>query len=190
MPVQILWWLYWEHYLQLVLPAFSWPIDFFQFSSIVLALTSLFSFFQFNRVQLERQSPQFNRFSFIHWLSPSLVVWLRLDDPFVSQIQRNMCVSFSRTDSELCIYRLFVWLSLNLFHNSLWITFPHPVLSSLILFCAYLQPPFMWLIVPSLSPHNLHLLFSCISSILALIWLILMALFWASIRRDSVLLWL
>ena len=40
--------------------------------------------------------------------------------------------------------------------------------------------------VSSRSPHNLHLLFCCILSILALIWLVPMALFCAAIRRDSV----
>ena len=40
--------------------------------------------------------------------------------------------------------------------------------------------------VSSLSPHCLHLLFCCILSILALIWLVLIVLFCASIRRDSV----
>ena len=44
----------------------------------------------------------------------------------------------------------------------------------------------MWLIILSLSPHNLHLLFCCILSILSLIWLVLMALFCAANRRDSV----
>ena len=44
----------------------------------------------------------------------------------------------------------------------------------------------MWLMVSSLSPHNLHLLFCCVFSILALIWLVVMALFCAAIRRDSV----
>ena len=44
----------------------------------------------------------------------------------------------------------------------------------------------MWLIVSSLSPHNLYLLFCCVLPILALIWLVLMALFYASIRSDSV----
>ena len=44
----------------------------------------------------------------------------------------------------------------------------------------------MWLIVFSLSPHNLYLLFCCELSILALIWLALMALFCAAIWRDSV----
>ena len=44
----------------------------------------------------------------------------------------------------------------------------------------------MWLIVSSLSSHNLHLLFCCVSSIIDLIWFVLMALFCAAIRRDSV----
>ena len=44
----------------------------------------------------------------------------------------------------------------------------------------------MELIVLSLSPHNLQLLFCCVLSVLALIYLVLMALFYAAIRRDSV----
>ena len=59
----------------------------------------------------------------------------------------------------------------------------YPVMSGLILFLCYLL--IMWLIVSSLSPHNLHL-FCCVLSILVLIWLVFMALFWAAIRRDSV----
>ena len=54
-------------------------------------------------------------------------------------------------------------------------------------FCAnLLHSLIMWLIVSSLSPQSLHLLFCCVLSILALIWLVLMALFCAAIRRDSV----
>ena len=44
----------------------------------------------------------------------------------------------------------------------------------------------MWLIISFLSPHNLHLLFCCILSILALIILVLIALFCAAFRSDSV----
>ena len=43
----------------------------------------------------------------------------------------------------------------------------------------------MWVIVSSRSRHNLHL-FSCVLSILALIWLFFMALFCVAIRRDSI----
>ena len=44
----------------------------------------------------------------------------------------------------------------------------------------------MWLIVSSLSPHDLHLLLCCVLSNLALIWWVLMALFCAAFRRNSV----
>ena len=62
-----------------------------------------------------------------------------------------------------------------------------PVVSSLYSFCAnLLHSLIMWLMVSSLSLHSLHLLFCCVLSILALIWLFLMALFCTAIRRDSV----
>ena len=67
----------------------------------------------------------------------------------------------------------------------------HPVVSSLYSFCAnLLHSLIMWLMVSSPSPYSLYLLFCGVLSILALIWLVLMALSCASIRRDSVsLLW-
>ena len=40
----------------------------------------------------------------------------------MSKVQRSLCVSFSRTDSGLCIYHLFVWSNLNFLHNYQWIT--------------------------------------------------------------------
>ena len=55
---------------------------------------------------------------FFCWLSPSLIVWPRLDDPFVSQNPREFCVSFSRTDSGLCINHFFIWSNSNFLHNS------------------------------------------------------------------------
>ena len=42
------------------------------------------------------------------------------------------------------------------------------------------------MLICCISPHNLHLLFCFILSIFALIWLVLMALFCATIWRDSV----
>ena len=105
----------------------------------------------------------------------------------VSKSQRSLCVAFSRSDFALCIYHLFVWSNLNFLYISQSITLPTQ--SSLVLysFCARLQHSLiMWLIVSSPSPHNLHLLFCCVLSILALIWLVLMALFSSAIRRDSV----
>ena len=61
--------------------------------------------------------------------------------------------------------------------------FTHPVVS---FYASLLQSLIIWLTISSLSPHNLHLLFCCVLSILVLIWLVLMALFWAAIRRHSV----
>ena len=96
-------------------------------------------------------------------------------------------MSFSRTDAGLCIYRLFIWLNLNFLHISHWITLP--TYSCLVLYSFWanlLHSIIMWLLVSSLSQSNLHLLFSCVLSILTLIWLVLMALFCAAIWRDSV----
>ena len=43
--------------------------------------------------------------------------------------QRILSVSFSRTDSGLCIYHLFVWWNFNFLHSSQWITITtHPCL--------------------------------------------------------------
>ena len=62
-----------------------------------------------------------------------------------------------------------------------------PVMSRLNSFCAnLLHSLIMWLIVSSLSPHSLHLLFCCFLPIFALIWLVIIALSSAAIRRDSV----
>ena len=77
--------------------------------------------------------------------------------------------------------------NLNFSHSSQWITLPTKSYLVLYSFCANLSHSLiMWLIVSSLSPHNLHLLFCYVLSILGLIWLVLMALFCAAIRRNSI----
>ena len=64
---------------------------FLQFSSKVLVFISLFSFFQFYPVVNRNGKVNcsawtaFFFFCFVFWLTQGLVVWLRLDDPFVSQ---------------------------------------------------------------------------------------------------------
>ena len=101
--------------------------------------------------------------------------------------KHSMYVSHIRIMGMLHIYHLFVWSNFNFLHNSLWTTLPTQSCLVLYSFCASLLYSFiMWLIVSSLSPHNLHLLFWCVLSILALIWLVLMALFYAAIIKDSV----
>ena len=105
----------------------------------------------------------------------------------ISKSQKSLFVPFSRTGAGLCIYHLFVWWNLNFLRISPWITFTTQSCLVLYSFCANLQYSLMmWLIVSFLSPHNLHLLFCFVLSILALIRLVLMALFCAAIRRDSV----
>ena len=105
----------------------------------------------------------------------------------ISKSHRSLCVSFSKTGAGLCSYHLLAWSNLNFLHISQLITFPTQSCLALYSFCANsLHSLIMWLMVSSLSPHSLHLLFCCSLSILALIWLVLMALFCAVIRRDSV----
>ena len=100
---------------------------------------------------------------------------------------RSLCVAFSRTGAGLCTYHLLEWSNLNFLHISLWITLPAQSCLALYSRCAYLlHSLIIWLMVSSLSPHSLHLLFCWVLSILALIWLVLMALSCAAIRRDSV----
>ena len=64
------------------------------------------------------------------------------------------------------------------FHYSQWITLPTQSCLVLYSFCDnLLHLLIMWLIVSSLTPHNLLLLFCCVLSILAFIWFVLMVLF-------------
>ena len=96
----------------------------------------------------------------------------------MSKSHRRLCASFSRTGAGLCIYHLLVWSNLNFLHISQCITSPTQSCLVLYSFCAnLLHSLIMWLMVSSLSQHNLHLLFCCVLSILALIWLVLSALF-------------
>ena len=82
---------------------------------------------------------------------------------------------------------MFVWSNLSFLHIFQWITMPTQSCLVLYSFCAkLLHSLMMWLSVLSLSPRNLHLLFYCVLSILAFVWLILMALSCAAISRDSV----
>ena len=127
---------------------------------------------------------QFCKFSFLLIIIRSGLL-AGIVDPFVCL--RSLCESFSRTGAGLCIYHLLVWSNWNFLLISQWITLPTQLCLALYSFCAnLLHSLIMWLMVSSLSPHSLHLLFCCVLSILALMWLVLMALFCAAIRRNSV----
>ena len=91
--VPIFWWLYRARQLQLVPPSLSCSI-FFQFSCKVIVLISLFPFLQFYLV-VSRKSKVHNSAGFLFsWLSLGLIVWTRLDDPFVFQSPKEFCLIF------------------------------------------------------------------------------------------------
>ena len=72
-------------------------------------------------------------------------------------------------------------------HNFLWISTPAQSCLILNSFCtSLLHSLTLWLIVSSLSLHNQHLVFCCVSLVFGLTELVLMALFSAVIRSDSV----
>ena len=82
---------------------------------------------------------------------------------------KSLSVPFSWKDSGLCIYHLFVRSNFNFFHHSQRITLPSQSCLVLYFYCAnLLHLLIMWLIVSSLSPHNLHLLL--VASYLFLLW--------------------
>ena len=70
--------------------------------------------------------------------------------PLYCLAERSLFVSFSMTDSGLCIHHLIVWSNLYFLHNYQWIALP--IHSCLVLFslCAnLLHSLIMWLIVSS-----------------------------------------
>ena len=106
----------------------------------------------------------------------------------ISKSHRSLYVSFSTRDAILCIYHLLAWSNLNFLHISQWITLPTQSCLVLYLFLLRNYAAFAYNVIYSFisDTASLHLLFCCVLSILALIWLVLMALFCAAMRRDSV----
>ena len=129
----IFWGSFQVHQLQLVSPS---PFMFHSFFISLARSWYLFHFspsFDFNLFSARTAMSTIPQFSFC-WLSLGLVVWPRYVDPFVSK--RSFCVSFSRTDSGLCI-KLSYGLSFFMLKLLVQFTvdhFPRPVVSSLIFF--------------------------------------------------------
>ena len=88
------------------------------------------------------------------WLWQGLVIWPRLSVLFeILKFLRTWCVSFSRIDSDLCIYHLFVRSNLNYLKNSPWITFPTQSCLVLYSFCAnLLHSHITWWYLSSVPP--------------------------------------
>ena len=144
--------------------------SFFQFPIKVEVLILLFTFFQVYTV-VSRDSKVYNFanclffFFFFIIIRSGLLAEIRWS-VCMSKSHWSLHVSFSRTDARLWIYHLFVWSHLNFLHISQWITLPTQSCLVLYSFCAnLLHSLIMWLMVSSLSPHSLHLLFCCVLSI-------------------------
>ena len=120
----------------------------FFFSSLVYILISLFAFFQFYSVVSRNCKIYYSAcsllFQFLFFFFFSLFFLLTITRcARLAAIQWSVCisnsqlflrVSFSRTDSKLCIYHLFVWSNLNFLHIFQWITFPPSHVKSYTLF--------------------------------------------------------
>ena len=111
--------------------------------------------------------------------------WPRLSDPFVCQSPIEIYVCHFLGQMLGCAYTICSYGQIEISCTSL--TYSTHLYLVLYSFCANLLHSLItWLIVSSLSQHNLHLLFCWVLSVLALIWLVLMALSCAAIWRDSV----
>ena len=99
--------------------------SFFQFSNKVLEVIYLFAFFEFYPVASRNGKVHYSA-SFLFLLAITRsgrlaeIKW----SISLSKSQRNLCVSFSRTDSWLCKYHVFVWSNLNFLNYSQWMSFP------------------------------------------------------------------
>ena len=159
---------------------------FFRFPSKVVVLILLFAFFQlYSAVSWDSKvhnsaGSLFLVDYYLDWSSgrdKMICLYLKIPRKFMRLIFLD----------GFWIVNLLVWPNLNFLHNSRWVTLSTQ--SCLVLYYFYtslLHSLIMWLIVSSLSPHNLHQPFCWVLSILALTWFVLMALFCAAIGKDSV----
>ena len=106
---------------------------FFNFLPKIQVLIFLFAFFQLYSV-VSRDRKVHSSLSSLIFVDYYLaeIRW----SVFMLESQLILCFLFSRTDSGLCIYHLFVWSNLNFLHSSLWITLPTQSCLVLYSFCA------------------------------------------------------
>ena len=126
----------------------------FQFSRKVEVPILLFTFFQFYSVDSrDSKVDNFENSIFLLIIRSGLLADISWS-VYMSKPHTSLCVSFCRTGAGLCIYHLLVC------QISLWITLPTQSCLVLYSFCANLPNLLiMWLIISSLSPYSLHLLF-------------------------------
>ena len=155
--------------------------SFFKFPSKVEVLILLFTFFQFySVVNRYRKVNNFanSLFFLLITIRSGLLAEFR-SSVCMSMSQRSLYVSFSWTGVGFCIYHLFVVSKFNFLHISQWITLLTQTCLVLYPFCPnLLHSLIMWLMVSSLTPHSLHLLFCCAVSTLISLQL------WVNSRAD------
>ena len=127
-----------------------------------------------------QQSRLFCKFSFFFFLliiiKSGLLAGIRWSVCMLKS-HRSLCVAFSRTGAGLCKYHFLVWSNLNFLHISQWITVPTQLCLALYSRCAnLLHSLIIWLMVSSLSPHSLHLLFCWVLLLLLLLLSLLLLL--------------
>ena len=161
--------------------------SFLKFCSKIKVLGSLFVFLPFQS-ELHRNGK-------VHYSAGSLLFYLIhlfsliiTRSALLAGIWWSVCFSKTR---ELCVPLVCVYTICSYGHILILDTIPsispYPPSRVLYSFCASLfYPLIVWLIVSSLSLHNLHLLFCCVLSIFALTELVLLTLFCAAIRRESI----
>ena len=133
---------------------------FFQFSSKIKVLISLFTFFQFySVVSWDSKVDNFAGFLFLLLLiiiRSGLLAEIRWS-VCMSMSNRSLFVSFSRTGAGLCIYHLLAWSNLNFLDISQWITLPTKSCLALYSFCANLLHSLIIIIIIRLSNYpNQH----------------------------------
>ena len=113
--------------------------SFFQFSSKVEVLISLFTFFQFYSVSARTAKSTILQifFCLLIIIRSGLLAEIRWS-VCISKSHESFCVLFSRTGAGLCIYHLLAWSNLNSLHLSQWITLPTESCLVLYSFCANL----------------------------------------------------
>ena len=132
---------------------------------MVWRLVSLFLFLILN--QMIARTVKSIKLQVLSFFSLDLVFWLGLGGLFISWNPREICRSHSLGLILVCKYAIcVVWSDFSFLHNSQWISFTIQSCLVLYSFCAnLLYSLIMWLIVSSLSPNYLYLLFCCIFSL-------------------------
>ena len=160
--------------------------------TIGMIVTFMFPIFFFNSLAWSRYFSFYSlSFSFILWsagtakstiLQVLFLLLIIISSGLLAGIRWSVCISKSSTSlcvsffGQLlgCAYTIFSYGQIQFLAHLPVDHIAHLVVFSLILL---LHSLIMWLMVLSLSPHNQHLLFCYILSILALIGLVFMALF-------------